>query len=187
MAGGSASSTRSRTPRAPCAAPASSTVCSNCARRAIGSSTLATVTPTSVPRLKRLSSSPIADLCVVQGVSTPTAWIFTDRRGNQIAIVDQGPMKFARKYEVLTHTVETAEIVHLGTGRPEYYVRIAALASKLGKRIAFDPSQEIHYVYTPVTFRRLLSRPTTSFGNEATLKRALSFVRRKKPADLLEW
>ena len=129
----------------------------------------------------------IADLCVVQGVSTPTAWIFTDRRGNQIAIVDQGPMKFARKYEVLTHTVETSEIVHLGTGRPEYYVRIAAVASKLGKRIAFDPSQEIHYVYTPVTFRRLLSRAQMFFGNEVEMKRALSFVRRRKPVDLLEW
>jgi len=123
----------------------------------------------------------------VPGVSTPTAWIFTDRRGNQIAIVDQGPMKFAGKYEVLTHTVETSEIVHLGTGRPEYYAKIAALASKLGKRIAFDPSQEIHYVYTPVTFRRLLGRAQMFFGNEVEMKRALSFVRRKKPADLLEW
>src|SRR3989441_10438783 len=129
----------------------------------------------------------IADLCVVQGVSTPTAWIFTDRRGNQIAIVDQGPMKFAGKYEVLTHTVETSEIVHLGTGRPEYYVKIAALAAKLEKRIAFDPSQEIHYVYTPVMFRRLLGRAQMFFGNEVEMKRALSFARRKRPAALLEW
>jgi len=34
----------------------------------------------------------LTDLRVVPGISTPTAWIFTDRRGNQIAIVDQGPM-----------------------------------------------------------------------------------------------
>src|SRR5207249_10879304 len=33
----------------------------------------------------------VADLRVVPGVDTPTAWIFSDRRGNQIAIVDQGP------------------------------------------------------------------------------------------------
>src|SRR2546425_2377886 len=129
----------------------------------------------------------LTDLRAVPDAATPTAWIFTDRRGNQIAIVDQGPMKSASKYGVLTHTVETSEIVHLGTGRPEYYAKIAALASKLGKRIGFDPSQEIHYVYTPVTFRRLLGRAQMFFGNEVEMKRALSFVRRKKPADLLEW
>ncbi len=129
----------------------------------------------------------LADLRVVPGVSTPTAWIFTDRRGNQIAIVDQGPMKSAGKYEVLAHTVESSEIVHLGTGRPEYYLKVAAIAAKLGKRVAFDPSQEIHYVYTATTFRRLLGRAQLFFGNEAEMKRGLDFVRRKKPADLLEW
>ena len=129
----------------------------------------------------------LTDLRVVPGISTPTAWIFTDRRGNQIAIVDQGPMKFARTYEVLAHTVESSEVVHLGTGRPEYYLKVAALAAKLGRRIAFDPSQEIHYVYTATTFRRLLGRAQMFFGNEAEMKRALGFVRRKKPADLLEW
>src|SRR3989442_15928942 len=37
----------------------------------------------------------LTDLRVVRGVTTPTAWIFTDPRGNQIAIVDQGPMRYA--------------------------------------------------------------------------------------------
>ena len=129
----------------------------------------------------------LTDLRVVQGVSTPTAWIFTDRRGNQVAIVDQGPMKFAGRYEVLTHTLESSEIVHLGTGRPEYYSKIAALATKLGKRISFDPSQEIHYVYTATSFKRLLARAHFFFGNEVEMKRALGFVRRRRPADLLEW
>ena len=129
----------------------------------------------------------LTDLRQVRGVSTPTAWIFTDRRGNQIAIVDQGPMKSAGKYGVLAHTVRSSEIVHLGTGRPEYYLKVAALAAKLGKRIAFDPSQEIHYVYTRETFRRLLGYAQMFFGNEVEMKRALGFVRRKRPADLLEW
>ena len=129
----------------------------------------------------------VSDLRAVEGVTTPTAWIFSDRRGNQIAIVDQGPMKFASRYEVLSHTVESCEVVHLGTGRPEYYVKIAALAEKLGKRIAFDPSQEIHYVYTAATFARLLKRANIFFGNEAEMKRTLRFMRRRRPADLLEW
>lgn len=129
----------------------------------------------------------LTDLRAVAGVPTPTAWIFSDRRGNQVAIVDQGPMKRAATYELLRHTVESSEVVHLGTGRPEYYAKVAALARKAGKRIAFDPSQEIHYVYTPAAFRRLLRQADLFFGNEAEVKRALSFVRRTRPRDLLEW
>ncbi len=129
----------------------------------------------------------LSDLRVVRGVPTPTAWIFSDRRGNQVAIVDQGPMKRAGRYGVLRHSVESSQVVHIGTGRPEYYEKVAALAAKLGKRIACDPSQEIHYVYRPATFRRLLARAQLFFGNEAEMKRALSFMRRRQPADLLEW
>ena|SRR2546426_2660069 len=129
----------------------------------------------------------LTDLRVVPDATTPTAWIFSDRKGNQIAIVDQGPMKLAPGYQLLAHTVESSEVVHLGTGRPEYYAKVASLASKLGKRIAFDPSQEIHYVYTPATFRRLLRHANMFFGNEVEMKRALRFMGRRRPADLLEW
>jgi sugar/nucleoside kinase (ribokinase family) len=129
----------------------------------------------------------VTDLRCVPGHRTPMAWIFSDRRGNQMAIVDQGPMRVASHLEVLTHTVESSTVVHIGTGRPEYYSRVAALASRLGKRIAFDPSQEIHYVYTAATFMRLLRRAEFFFGNESETKRALAFARRKRPADLLEF
>jgi len=129
----------------------------------------------------------VKDLRSVPGHRTPTAWIFSDRRGNQMAIVDQGPMKVAATLEVLAHTVESSDLVHIGTGRPEYYSRIVALASKLGKRIAFDPSQEIHYVYDAATFRRLLRRAEFFFGNESETRRALAFTKRKRPSDLLEF
>jgi nucleoside kinase len=129
----------------------------------------------------------LTDLRTVAGYATPTVWIFSDRKGNQMAVVDQGPMKDAAKLDLLTHTVESSELIHLGTGRPEYYLKVAAIASKLGKRIAFDPSQEIHYVYDAAKFRRLLPHAEFFFGNEAEMKRALAFTRRKRPADLLEF
>ncbi len=129
----------------------------------------------------------VADLRTVAGYGTPTAWIFGDRRGNQMAIVDQGPMKAAGRLEVLRHTVESSELVHIGTGRPEYYAKVIALAASLGKRIAFDPSQEIHYVYDGPTFRRLLPRAEIFFGNESEMRQALAFARRRRPADLLEF
>lgn len=111
------------------------------------------------------------DLRVVRRANTPTAWVFSDPKGNQMAIIDQGPMK-AAGLPVLRHSVRDVELVHLGTGRPQYYARIAEFASSLGRTIAFDPSQEIHYVYTPRVFRELLQRSTYFFANEAELVRA---------------
>lgn len=119
----------------------------------------------------------VADLRCVRKTNTPTAWVFSDARGNQIAIVDQGPMKETARLPVLRHSVRDSELVHLGTGRPGYYVKIARLAASLGRTIAFDPSQEIHYVYTARTFRELLRHSTYFFGNEAEIIRAKRFAR----------
>ncbi len=129
----------------------------------------------------------VRDLRVVKGAGTPTAWIFGDRRGNQMAVVDQGPRRDARRFDVLRRTVEASEVVHIGTGRPEYYAKVIALAARLGKRVAFDPSQEIHYVYDAAAFRRLLPRAEIFFGNESEMRRALAYTRRRRPADLLEF
>src|SRR5947208_16812234 len=113
-----------------------------------------------------------SDLRTIPRANTPTAWVFSDPKGNQMAVVDQGPMKDAGRLPLLRHSVQDVDLVHLGTGRPEYYLRIAKLASALRKTIAFDPSQEIHYVYTPRLFRELLRRSTYFFGNEAEIVRA---------------
>lgn len=127
----------------------------------------------------------LTDLRAVPRTNTPTAWIFSDPRGNQIAIIDQGPMKEIARLPLLRHSVRDSELVHLGTGRPAYYLRVAKLAASLGRTIAFDPSQEIHYVYTARTFRELLRHSTYFFGNEAEIVRAKRFVRASSTAGLL--
>lgn len=127
----------------------------------------------------------LRDLRQVPGHTTPTAWIFSDRRGGQMAIIDQGPMADAAKRPVLTHSVRDVSLVHLGTGRPEYYGKVARLAEDLGRDIAFDPSQEIHYVYTPKRFRDLFGRATYFFGNEAEIAQAKRFLRATSTRDLL--
>src|SRR5207245_10653744 len=126
------------------------------------------------------------DLRTVRNANTPTAWVFSDPKGNQMAIVDQGPMKDAAHLPLLPHSVQDVDLVHIGTGRPEYYLRVARLASSLGKTIAFDPSQEIHYVYTPRLFRELLRRSTYLFGNEAEIVRAKRLARVTSTEGLLE-
>ncbi|MFQ5838463.1 MAG: carbohydrate kinase family protein [Thermoplasmata archaeon] len=129
----------------------------------------------------------IADLRVLPGHTTPTAWIFSDPEGNQVAIIDQGPMKEGSHLEVLEHTVNASDLIHIGTGRPEYYRSVVNLAREKGKEIAFDPSQEIHYVYSPGTFRELLKCSDIFFGNRHEFQRALAYTGVKEPPDLLQF
>ncbi len=126
------------------------------------------------------------DLRIMRGATTPTAWVFSDPRGNQMAVIDQGPMKDTARLPLLRHSVKDVDLVHLATGRPEYYVRVAKLAESLGRTIAFDPSQEIHYVYTPRLFRELLRRSTYFFGNEAEIVRAKRLARVTSTEGLLK-
>src|SRR5256712_12759206 len=106
------------------------------------------------------------DLRTVRNANTPTAWVFSDPKGNQMAIVDQGPMKDGGRLPLLRDSVQDVDLVHIGTGRPEHYLRVARLASSIGKTIAFDPSQEIHYGYTPRLSRDLHRRPPYFFGTQ---------------------
>jgi nucleoside kinase len=127
------------------------------------------------------------DLRALPGARTPTAWIFSDRQGNQMAVIDQGPMKEETRLPILRYSVQNSELIHLGTGRPKYYAKIAALAADLGRTLSFDPAQEIHYVYTPAPFRDLLKRSTYFFGNEAEIAQAKRFVRAASTEGLLKF
>lgn len=129
----------------------------------------------------------VRDLRAVRGAATPTAWIFSDPAGNQTVVIDQGPMKDAETFPILRHAVTESEVVHLATGRPRYYARVADLAAELDRVIAFDPSQEIHYVYTASLFRRLLRRSTYFFGNEAEIAQARRFMRVHSTDALLKY
>lgn len=108
----------------------------------------------------------ISELRRVNVYTTPKVWIFTDPKGNQMAVVNQGPMKDAATLPLMTNAATGSEWVHFCTGRPEYYVKIAAIASKAGRKISFDPSQEIHYVYTAKTLARMARYADMFFGNQ---------------------
>ena len=129
----------------------------------------------------------VTDLRIVRGATTPAAWIFTAPGGRQTTVIDQGPMWDAHTRPVPAHTVRSAQIVHLGTGRPKYHLRVARLAARLGKTIALDPSQEITYAYTRTSFLALLRHAHLFFGNEAETRFALKFARLREPRDLLRY
>lgn len=129
----------------------------------------------------------LKDLYEVRGASTPTAWIFTDPKGNQTTVIDQGPMWDAHRRPLPEHTVRSAQLVHLGTGRPVYHERVARFATRLGKTIAFDPSQEISYAYSRASFLRLLRQAHLFFGNEAEVALALRYAGLRSPRQLLRF
>lgn len=129
----------------------------------------------------------LTDLKILREYDTPTVWIFSDPTGNQVAIVDQGPMRDASKFDLQGHTVKGSKLVHVGTGRPEYYRRVMKLARAEGKEISFDPSQEIHYVYDADTFRELLSYADYFFGNRYEFRRALDYLDLGEPPEILQF
>ncbi len=122
----------------------------------------------------------------VKGYHTPTCWIMSDREHNQIAVMDQGPMRDMERFEPEIEPIRDSEIIHITTGRPGFYLKVAKIARKLGKRIAFDPAQELHYVYTSETFNAMMEYADIFFCNEAEAKKALEFSEKKELSDLLE-
>ncbi|MFQ6107297.1 MAG: carbohydrate kinase family protein [Thermoplasmata archaeon] len=127
-----------------------------------------------------------SELIKVQGYNTPVAWIFSDGKHNQVCVIDQGPYRDSGGFEPLENTARNSEIVHICTGRPEYYIKIVNLAVELGKRVSFDPAQEIHYVYDRETFNRLLKKSNHFFANENELRTALKFTGLNDASELAE-
>ncbi len=126
----------------------------------------------------------LTNLGKMPGYSTPTCMIFTDPDQSQIAIIDQGPMKVMGRFQIAHHTIDTCEIIHIGTGRPEYYENIMLAAMEKGKKIAFDPAQEIHYVYNPDSFRKLLEMTDIFFANQNELATALKYMQMDSKEEL---
>jgi sugar/nucleoside kinase (ribokinase family) len=126
-------------------------------------------------------------LVKVSGAPTPVCWIFTDASERQAAFINQGAAKSPAARRVPRAAVERAQIVHLATGEVLHHQRAAALARRLGKRVAFDPGQELSYAWTAGTFRKMLSRTDTLFLNEGECRQALAYLGLDRAPDLLKF
>ena len=127
----------------------------------------------------------LADLTMVGNFPTPECFIFSDGEENQMAFVIQGPMDAADGFPLQTHSIECSDIVHICTGNPVYHTRVAEEARRQGKRVCFDPGQELHYKWDEGTFTRMLELSDVLFLNHAELRRAIKYTRTTKPRDLL--
>lgn len=108
---------------------------------------------------------------IIRGEKTPRCWIATDGI-EQMAFVYQGIWKHLDKLKFNLLDLEKYQYLHFSTGNPRFYISIAREGRRLGKEIAFDPSQEIHYIYDASLFKELLSLSSLFFCNEKEYEKA---------------
>jgi len=127
------------------------------------------------------------DVVKVRGARTPFVIMVSDSEHNQIGFVEQGAVLDQERLPVRKHTVDSSKFVHIGTGRPSYMLKVARRAKARRKTVCFDPAQELHYVYTPGTFKAVLENCDALFVNTSELQRAKSYLSLQEDAELLSY
>lgn len=127
------------------------------------------------------------DVVKVRGQRTPFVIMISDKDHNQIGFVEQGAVREEERLPIRTHTADSSVFVHIGTGRPSYMLKVAKRARRKKKSVCFDPAQELHYVYTPETFRPVLEQCDVLFVNTSELERAKQYLNLQEDAELLSY
>ena len=129
----------------------------------------------------------LTDLVEVPGSDTPTVWVMSDPGHDQIAFVYQGAMGRMDDQEPRLGRASQASYVHIMTGRPDYYLRMVEGLRGTGASLAFDPAQEVHHIWRPDPFRRMIRQVEAFFGNENELRTALGYLGMERPEQMLEF
>ena len=107
----------------------------------------------------------------VRGVPTPTCTILEDASGTTRMLMQQGPMGSDTGAFLRGPWWKRYRWFHLGTGDPRRTLHLARAASEAGRRVAFDPAQEVFYRWDGRALARLLPQVDLLFGNRAELDR----------------
>lgn len=135
----------------------------------------------------RASGVDTTDVVRLRGKRTPFIIMVSDSGHNQIGFVDQGAVLEQENLPIRTHTSDSSKFVHIGTGRPSYMLKVAKRARKRKKTVAFDPAQELHYVYTPESFKAVLENTDIFFANTSELERAKGYLNLAEDQELLSY
>lgn len=122
----------------------------------------------------------------VRGLPTPTCTILEQPDGRTRMLIQQGPMSSAANASVPGAWSRSYRWLHLGTGDPRYYLRLAREARRARQHVALDPAQEIFYRWDRPTFQAILPLTDLLFGNRAEVARAAAWVGGGGPTRLLE-
>ena len=114
-------------------------------------------------------------LKVRRGLPTPTCTIVEESAGTSRTLIQQGPMADRRHDALPGGWWREYRWLHLSTGDPAYYLRLAAAARAVGLRVALDPAQEIFYRWDRDRFRTALASAEVLFGNRAEIEQAVGW------------
>lgn len=112
----------------------------------------------------------------VRGESSSACIIVHSARGEQMTIIDQGPMADAKHAVIPERVLAESSWVHLATGDPRYLRRVQRRALELGARVGVDPAQEVHYRWTSAELRPYFADAEILFGNEHEIAAAARLV-----------
>jgi nucleoside kinase len=158
------------------------------ARLGVRTSLVSQVGPDFPPHFRQLMDHEGVDLThfeTVPGALSPACFIVESARGEQVTLIDQGPMERDRGEPIPTSLLARSGWVHLATGNPRYQLRVLEGARRLGLRVAADPAQEIFYRWDSKQLHRLLSGSELFFANRAELRKALALLHFKAVGELL--
>jgi nucleoside kinase len=122
----------------------------------------------------------------VPGTRSPAVFIVESSQGDQVTLIDQGPMEADHGTEVPRGVLSRTGWVHLATGNPDYQLRVLEEAQRRNVRAVADPAQEIFYRWDSSNLRRLLSGSEIFFANRAELAQALMLLRLRDMHQMLE-
>jgi sugar/nucleoside kinase (ribokinase family) len=122
----------------------------------------------------------------VAGFPTPTCTIVERSDGSTRTLIQQGPMGDVRGYPAPGTWWRRYRWLHLGTGDPRSYLRLARAARAAGQHVALDPAQEIFYRWDRATFLAIAPCADILFGNRAEVARAAVWAGGRRPEKLLE-
>ena len=128
----------------------------------------------------------LAGLETVPGAHSPACFIVESSHGEQVTLIEQGPMEGDSGTVVPEGLLARTGWVHLATGNPHYQLRVLETARRRGVRVAADPAQEIFYRWDSASLRRLLEGSEMFFANRSELARALELLRLSNVRELLE-
>lgn len=135
----------------------------------------------------RKSGIDTTDVVKVRGKRTPFVIMVSDSGHNQIGFVEQGAVLEQDKLPIRTHTTDSSKFVHIGTGRPQYMLKVAKRARAKKKMVCFDPAQELHYVYTPQSFKAVIELCDGLFVNTSELQKAKAYLNLVEDAEMLSY
>ncbi len=127
----------------------------------------------------------IKDLKKVKGYLSPTCRIIFDLNGKQVTTIDDEFIKGPGEIGLGDYTIKSSEVVHITRGIPKYYKLVIDSARALGRKVAFDPSEEIFYGYDSDSFEYMIKRTNYFFATTKECDQALELLYMKDPEDLL--